>query len=140
MSSGSGVEEKTMRKVISTERAPAAVGPYSQAIVAGGFVWASGQIALDPSSGKMVQGEIEDETRQVMANLRAVLDAAGSSLERVVRATVYLADLNDFDRVNAVYADSFGEQPPARVCIEACGLPKGARVEIDAIAEVDGAS
>jgi len=128
-----------MRKVISTERAPGAVGPYSQAIVAGGFVWCSGQIPLDPSTGQLVQGEIEDETRQVLSNLRAVLDAAGSSLDRVVRATVYLADLSDFERVNAVYAESFGEQPPARVCIEACGLPKGARVEIDAIAEIDGA-
>ena len=129
-----------MRKVISTERAPGAVGPYSQAIVSGGFVWVSGQIALEPATGQMVQGEIEDETRQVLANLRAVLDAAGSSLDRVVRATVYLTDLSDFDRVNAVYAESFGEQPPARVCIEACGLPKGARVEIDAIAEIDEAS
>ena len=129
-----------MRKVISTERAPGAVGPYSQAIVAGGFVWCSGQIPLDPATGQLVQGEIEDETRQVLINLRAVLDAAGSSMDRVVRATVYLADLNDFERVNAVYAESFGEQPPARVCIEACGLPKGARVEIDAIAEVDAAS
>jgi 2-iminobutanoate/2-iminopropanoate deaminase len=125
-----------MRKVISTERAPGAVGPYSQAIVSGGFAWVSGQIALDPATGQMVQGEIEDETRQVLANLRAVLDAAGTSLDRVVRATVYLADLSDFERVNAVYAEGFGEQPPARVCIEACGLPKGARVEIDAIAEV----
>lgn len=129
-----------MRKVISTERAPGAVGPYSQAIVAGGFVWCSGQIPLDPASGQLVQGEIEDETRQVLANLRAVLDAAGSSLDRVVRATVYLADLSDFERVNAVYAEGFGEQPPARVCIEACGLPKGARIEIDAIAEIDGDS
>ena len=129
-----------MRKVISTERAPGAVGPYSQAIVAGGFVWCSGQIALDPGTGQLVQGEIEDETRQVLTNLRAVLDAAGSSMDRVVRATVYLADLSDFERVNAVYAESFGEQPPARVCIEACGLPKGGRVEIDAIAEVDAAS
>jgi len=129
-----------MRKVISTERAPGAVGPYSQAIVAGGFVWCSGQIPLDPSTGQLVQGEIEEETRQVLNNLRAVLDAAGSNMDRVVRATVYLADLNDFERVNAVYAESFGEQPPARVCIEACGLPKGARVEIDAIAEVDVSS
>jgi 2-iminobutanoate/2-iminopropanoate deaminase len=129
-----------MRKVISTERAPGAVGPYSQAIVAGGFVWCSGQIPLDPATGQLVQGEIEEETRQVLNNLRAVLDAAGSNMDRVVRATVYLADLNDFERVNAVYAESFGEQPPARVCIEACGLPKGARVEIDAIAEVDVSS
>lgn len=128
-----------MRKVITTDRAPGAVGPYSQAIVAGGFVWCSGQIALDPATGQMVQGEIEEETRQVLVNLRAVLDAAGSSMDRVVRATVYLADLSDFERVNAVYAESFGERPPARVCIEACGLPKGARVEIDAIAEVDAA-
>lgn len=126
-----------MRKVITTERAPGAVGPYSQAIVAGGFVWCSGQIPLDPATGQLVQGEIEDETRQVLTNLRAVLDAAGSGMDRVVRATVYLADLSDFERVNAVYAESFGEQPPARVCIEACGLPKGARVEIDAIAEID---
>jgi len=123
-----------MREVVATERAPGAVGPYSQAIVAGGFVWVSGQIPLIPGKGELVRGDVEDEARQVLANLRAVLESAGSGLERVVRATVYLTDMGDFDRVNRIYAESFPEQPPARVCVEVCRLPKGARVEIDAVA------
>ena len=125
-----------MRQVVATEQAPGAVGPYSQAVVAGGFAWVSGQIPLDPATGTMVEGEIEDQTRRVLDNLRAVLEAAGSRLERVVRATVYLADMADFERVNAVYAEYFRKQPPARVCVEVSGLPKGARVEIDAVGEV----
>ena len=125
-----------MRQVVATDQAPGAVGPYSQAVVAGGFAWVSGQIPLDPATGEMVEGEIEDQTRRVLDNLRAVLEAAGCRLERVVRATVYLVDMADFERVNAVYAEYFRKQPPARVCVEVSRLPKGARVEIDAVGEV----
>jgi len=123
-----------MRKVVSTDRAPGAVGPYSQAIRTGDLVFASGQVALDPATGKLVDGGIEEQTRQVLANLSAVLEAAGTTLERVVRATVYLTDLGDFERVNAIYAEWFPEAPPARVCVEVSRLPKESRVEIDAIA------
>ena len=125
-----------MRQVVATDQAPGAVGPYSQAVVAGGFAWVSGQIPLDPATGTMIEGEIEDQTRRVLDNLRAVLEAAGCRLERVVRATVYLVDMADFERVNAVYAEYFRKQPPARVCVEVSRLPKGARVEIDAVGEV----
>jgi 2-iminobutanoate/2-iminopropanoate deaminase len=123
-----------MRKAVYTERAPHAVGPYSQAIVAGGFVWVSGQIGLDGATGRLVEGGIEGQARQVLHNLRGVLEAAGSGLDRVVRATVYLTDLRDFDAVNKVYSGFFGEPPPARVCVEVTALPKGASVEIDAVA------
>jgi reactive intermediate/imine deaminase len=123
------------RTEIRTEAAPAPVGPYSQAIRSGGLVFASGQIPLDPATGKIVGGEIEDETRQVLANLRAVLEAAGSGLDQVVKATVYLTDLALFPRVNAIYAEAFAVDPaPARVTVEVAGLPLGAQVEIDAIA------
>ncbi len=122
------------RKVIRTGNAPAAVGPYSQAIQAGGLVWASGQIALDPSTGELVSGSIEDETRQTLANLRSVLEAAGSGLDRVLRATVYLVDMSDFQAVNGVYSEFFTDQPPARVCVEVSGLPKGGRIEVEAVA------
>jgi len=125
-----------MREVVRTTKAPAAVGPYSQGIVCGGFVWASGQIGMKPDTGAVVQGSIEDETRQVLANLSAVLEAAHSSLDRVVRATVFLADLDDFDRVNRVWAEVFGSAPPARVCLQVSRLPRGARIEVDAVAEV----
>jgi 2-iminobutanoate/2-iminopropanoate deaminase len=123
-----------MREVVSTDRAPGAVGPYSQAIRAGNLVFASGQVALDPATGELVEGGIEEQTRQVLANLAAVFEAAGTSLERVVRSTVYLTDLGDFERVNAIYAEWFSDAPPARVCVEVSRLPKGSRVEIDAIA------
>jgi 2-iminobutanoate/2-iminopropanoate deaminase len=123
-----------MREVVSTDRAPGAVGPYSQAIRTGNLVFASGQVALDPATGKLVDGGIEEQTRQVLANLSAVLEAAGTTLERVVRSTVYLTDLGDFERVNAIYAEWFPETPPARVCVEVSRLPKESRVEIDAIA------
>ena len=123
-----------MREVVSTDRAPGAVGPYSQAIRTGDLVFASGQVALDPATGKLVDGGIEEQARQVLANLSAVLEAAGTHLERVVRATVYLTDLGDFERVNAIYAEWFPETPPARVCVEVSRLPKESRVEIDAIA------
>ena len=125
-----------MREVVRTDKAPAAVGPYAQAIVCGGFVWASGQIGTVPATGELVGGEIEAETRQALANLAAVLEAAGSATSRVVRGTVFLTDLDDFDRVNRVWSEIFGASPPARVCVQVGRLPRGARVEIDAVAEV----
>jgi 2-iminobutanoate/2-iminopropanoate deaminase len=125
---------------VRTEDAPAPVGPYSQAIRAGGWVFASGQVPLDPGTGELVAGEIEDEARQVLANLAAVLKAAGSGLEHVVKATVYLTDLSLFPRVNAVYAEAFDTDPaPARVTVGVAALPLGAGVEIDAIALADPA-
>jgi reactive intermediate/imine deaminase len=121
---------------ITTACAPAPVGPYNQAVLAGGLLWCSGQIALDPSTGVLVgAGDVEAETRQVLANLEAVLTAAGAGPRQVVRTTVYLTDLGDFTRVNALYGEMFGEGvSPARACVEVAALPKGARVEIDAVA------
>ncbi|MFN7898998.1 MAG: Rid family detoxifying hydrolase [Synechococcaceae cyanobacterium] len=121
---------------IQTDAAPAPVGPYNQAVLAGGVLYCSGQIALDPNSGQMVGGgEVEAETRQVLANLQAVLAAAGAAPGQVVRTTVFLTDLGDFGRVNAIYAEVFGEGvSPARACVQVAALPKGAKVEIDAIA------
>jgi reactive intermediate/imine deaminase len=125
------------REEIRTEAAPAPVGPYSQAIRSGELVFASGQIPLDPASGQIVEGEIEDEARQVLANLRAVLEAAGSGMDQVVKATVYLTDLSLFPRVNTIYAEAFDTDPaPARVTVGVAALPLGAQVEIDAIALV----
>lgn len=122
-------------KELRTSAAPAPVGPYSQAVEHGGWIFLSGQIPLDPVSGRLVQGEIEDQTRRVIENLSAVLDAAGASLADVVRTTVYLVDLADFPRVNAVYADYFTASPrPARSTVQAAALPLGSRIEIDAIA------
>jgi 2-iminobutanoate/2-iminopropanoate deaminase len=123
-------------EAVITTQAPAPVGPYNQAVKAGGVLYCSGQIALDPSTGVMVGGgDVEAETRQVLTNLKAVLEAGGSSPQQVLRTTVFLADLGDFARVNAIYAEMFGEGvSPARACVEVAALPKGARVEIDAIA------
>jgi len=123
-----------MRETIHSDRAPRAVGPYSQAIAAGGLIWASGQIPLVPATGVMVEGGVGEQARQALCNLRAVLEAAGSGLDRVVKATVYLVDMGDFEEVNGVYAEFFGDAPPARVCVQVSGLPKGARVEVDAVA------
>jgi reactive intermediate/imine deaminase len=124
-------------RAVRTAAAPAPVGPYSQAVVAGDFVFASGQIPLDPATGKLVSGEIEAQTERVLDNLRAVLEAAGSSLGQVVRASVYLVDLAMFPRVNAVYARYFVSDPkPARSTVQVAALPLGAQVEIDVIAEV----
>ena len=124
------------RRVVSTDRAPAAVGPYSQAIVSNGWVWVSGQIPLDPVTGAMVEGDVAAQARRSLENVSAVLRAAGSSMDRVVRATVYLVSMDDFAAVNAVYATFFREAPPARACVEVRRLPKDARVEIDAVAEI----
>ena len=126
-------------RAIRTPAAPAPVGPYAQAIVSGGFVFASGQIPLDPANGKLVEGEIEAQTERVLENLRAVLEAAGSSLAHVVRAGVYLTDLSLFPRVNAVYGRYFSsDPPPARSTIWVAALPLGVKIEIDAIAALRG--
>ena len=123
-------------EAVTTSAAPAPVGPYNQAVKAGGLLFCSGQIALDPATGAMVGGgDVEAETRQVLANLQAVLQEAGCSPQQVVRTTVFLADLANFSRVNALYAEVFGAGvSPARACVEVAALPKGARVEIDCIA------
>ena len=123
-------------EAVVTAAAPAPVGPYNQAVKAGGLLFCSGQIALDPATGEMVgSGDVEAETRQVLANLEAVLSAAGCSPQQVVRTTVFLADLADFAKVNALYAEVFGAGvSPARACVEVAALPKAARVEIDCIA------
>jgi reactive intermediate/imine deaminase len=128
----------TSPAAVRTEAAPAPVGPYNQAVLAGGVLYCSGQIALHPSGGDLVgNGDVEAETRQVLANLLAVLEAAGASAREVVRTTVYLTDLADFSRVNAIYAETFGQGvAPARACVQVAALPKGARVEIDAIAVI----
>ena len=122
------------KTVISTSGAPAAVGAYSQAISANGLVFCSGQIALDPESGELVQGSIADETRRCMDNLAAVLGAAGTDLGRAVKVTAYLADIADFAEFNAVYEGFVGSQPPARAAFAVKDLPRGARVEIECIA------
>ena len=123
-------------EAVVTAAAPAPVGPYSQAVKAGGVLYCSGQIALDPQTGAMVgAGDVEAETRQVLSNLKAVLEAGGSSPGQVLRTTVFLADLGDFALVNGIYAEVFGQGiSPARACVEVAALPKGARVEIDCIA------
>jgi 2-iminobutanoate/2-iminopropanoate deaminase len=123
-------------QAVVTAAAPAPVGPYNQAVLAGGLLFCSGQIALDPATGAMVgDGDVELETRQVLANLQAVLAAAGCTAQQVVRTTVFLADLADFAAVNAIYGEVFGEGvSPARACVEVAALPKAARVEIDCIA------
>jgi 2-iminobutanoate/2-iminopropanoate deaminase len=125
-------------EAISTSAAPEPVGPYNQAVKTGGMLYCSGQIALDPASGAMVGGgDVEAETRQVLSNLKAVLAAAGCTPQHVVRTTVFLADLGDFSKVNALYAEVFGDGvSPARACVEVAALPKGARVEIDCIAVI----
>lgn len=125
------------RRIITTDRAPRAIGPYSQAIGVGGFLFLSGQVPLDPSSGEMLRGSIQDEVARVLDNLQAVLQAAGCRLEQVVRTTVFLTDLGDFEAMNAVYARYFGDSRPARSTVQVAALPRGARVEIDAVACVD---
>jgi len=123
-----------MKEKIQTASAPNPVGPYSQAIRAGGFIFASGQIPLNPATGQIIRGSIEEQTRQVLENLKQVLAAAGSSLEKVVKTTVFMSDLKNFEAMNGVYATYFGEAPPARSTVQAAALPKGVDVEIDVIA------
>ncbi len=125
-----------MRQIISTPAAPAAIGPYSQAVRIGNLIFTSGQIPLDPVSGKLVEGTVEEQTRQVLENVKAVLEAAGSGLERVVKSTVFIKSMDDFARINAVYAEFFPSDPPARSCVEVARLPKDAGVEIEVIAHI----
>jgi 2-iminobutanoate/2-iminopropanoate deaminase len=125
---------KKMKKEIKTEKAPKAIGPYSQAIEANGFVFASGQIAIDPSTGELNTGSIEEQTRLVLNNLQAVLEAAGSSFDKVVKCTVFLHDMNDFSRMNAVYGEFFKPPYPARAAVQVTRLPKDVKIEIEAMA------
>jgi 2-iminobutanoate/2-iminopropanoate deaminase len=124
------------KRVIHTDLAPAAIGPYSQAVQSGDLVFCSGQIALLPGTGAMVDGDVETQTKQVLQNLGKVLEAAGASWNDVVKTTIYLKDLGDFQRVNAIYAERFGDDAPARATVEVSRLPKDALVEIDAIARL----
>ena len=128
----------TERRVVKTEGSPGAIGPYSQAVVAGGFVYASGQIPIDPATGQFVEGGVREQTAQVLRNLSRVLEAAGSGLSRVVKTTVYLADMNDFAAMNETYAEFFSQEPPARSTVQAARLPRDARVEIDVVALAGG--
>lgn len=124
------------REIVKSESAPNAIGPYSQAIKANGFIFASGQVALDPRSGQLVGEDIKTQTRRVLDNIKAVLEAAGSSLDRVVRCTVFLMDMNDFGPMNEEYGSYFMELPPARTTVQVAKLPRDALVEIDAIATI----
>ena len=123
-------------RIVHTENAPAAIGPYSQAIVAGNFLFTAGQIALDPATGQIVQGDVTAQTERVMSNLTAVLEDAGASWSDVVKTTVYLQDMADFPRVNEVYGRMIGDARPARSTVQVAGLPRGVLVEIDAVAIV----
>ena len=125
-----------MRVRVQTEHAPAAIGPYSQAIQAGGFVFVSGQIPIDPQTGEFVSGGVAEQTERVLKNLSAVLEASGSSLGQVVKTTVFLTDMKDFGAMNEVYDRFFTADPPARATVAAAGLPRDARVEIEAVALV----
>ncbi|MDR5709687.1 MAG: RidA family protein [Armatimonadota bacterium] len=123
-----------MKEVIHTDAAPRAIGPYSQAVRAGGFVFVSGQIPLDPETGELVTGDVRVQTRRVLLNIAAILEAAGTSLEKVVRTTVYLRDLNDFNAVNEEYMNFFRDARPARTTVQVARLPRDAAVEMDVIA------
>ncbi len=124
------------KKIVSTPEAPAAVGAYSQAVVANGFVYCSGQVPLDPQGGELVGGSIADQTRRCLDNLSAVLQAAGATLDDVVKVTAFLLDMGDFPEFNEAYGEFFGNDPPARATVAVAGLPKGAQVEIECLAAV----
>ena len=123
-----------MKKEVMTDKAPKAIGPYSQGVVANGFVFVSGQIPLDPATGELVTGPIEDQARRVLQNVVAVLDAAGSSMDRVVKATVFLQDMNDFAKMNAVYGEFFKAPYPARAAVQVARLPRDVKIEIEVVA------
>jgi 2-iminobutanoate/2-iminopropanoate deaminase len=123
-------------KPITTSHAPGAIGPYSQAIIANGFLYTAGQIALDPATGQVVEGGIREQTTRVMANLKAILDAASLGMSNVVKTTVFLVDMADFSEMNEIYAKAFGDHKPARSTVAVAGLPRGVRVEIEVIASV----
>ncbi len=128
---------RPMKKIISTSEAPAAIGPYSQAVGSGNFLFCSGQIPLDPKSGQIVSGDIATQTRRVLDNIGAVLKAEGLTFENIVKTTIFLTDLADFQTVNEIYGSYFKQQPPARSTVQVSALPKGAKVEIEVIAVAD---
>ena len=123
-----------MRKIVATDKAPAVIGPYAQANIIGNLVITSGQIPIDPATGNLVEGDIEVQTRQVFANLKAVLEAAGSSLDKIVKTTCFMDNMNDFAKMNEVYASFFSGDYPSRSAVEVAKLPKGALIEIEVIA------
>jgi 2-iminobutanoate/2-iminopropanoate deaminase len=124
------------REIVSTDQAPAAVGPYSQAVRVGQFIYTAGQVAIDPALGKLIEGDVSEQTEQVLRNVTAVLEAAGATLQNVVKTTVFLRDMAGFAAMNQVYSRHFGESPPARSTIAVAGLPLGALVEIEAVAVI----
>jgi len=123
-----------MKRIVKTNKAPQAIGPYSQGVIAGNFLFISGQIAIDPDKNEMISGTIEEQTEQVLKNIGAILNEAGLTYDNVVKTTVYLTDLSDFGKMNEVYARFFKNNPPARAAIQVSKLPKGAKIEIEAIA------
>lgn len=125
-----------MKEIISTSDAPAAIGPYSQAVKVGNLLFTAGQIPLDPSSGNMMTSSLDEEVHQIMNNLKAVAKAAGTSLNNAVKTTIYVTDLNNFGKINELYGSYFGDKPPARSTVEVSALPKGANVEIDMIIHI----
>jgi 2-iminobutanoate/2-iminopropanoate deaminase len=122
-----------VKEIVSTDKAPKAIGPYSQAVKANGFIFTAGQIALDPATGQIIEGDVAQQTVRVLENLKAIVEAAGSSLDRAVKATVYVKDMNDFAAMNEVYGRYFSTNPPARSTVEAARLPRDVRVEIDLV-------
>lgn len=123
-------------KVVHTDKAPAAVGPYSQAVAAGNILFVSGQLPMNPATGELVKGSVEEETRQCLENAKAILEEAGTSLEKVIKATVFIKDMNQFGKINGVYAEYFNTHKPARACVEVARLPMDVNVEIEMIAMV----
>jgi 2-iminobutanoate/2-iminopropanoate deaminase len=124
-----------VKQIISTDRGPKAIGPYSQAVKANGFLFVSGQVCLDPKTQQLIEGDISKQTERVMENLKGIVEAAGSSLDHVVKTTVFLSDMNDFAAMNAVYGKYFPSDPPARATVQVSRLPKDVKVEIEVIAE-----
>ena len=125
------------REIISTDQAPAAIGPYSQAVKTNGLVFVSGQLPINPATGELVSGDIRAETRQTMTNVGAILSAAGSAFDRIIKTTLFISDMEQFAVINEVYAEFFAGNPPARACVEVARLPKDARVEVEAVAVAD---
>lgn len=124
------------KRIVHTEKAPKAIGPYSQAVCIGGLVYSAGQVGLDPASMQIVEGGIDAQTMQVLTNLKQVLEASGSDMQHVIKTTVFLADMNDFAAMNTIYAQFFPENPPSRSTVAVAGLPKGALVEIEVVASL----
>ncbi|MGI6485933.1 MAG: RidA family protein [Thermoanaerobacterales bacterium] len=124
------------KKVISTEKAPAAIGPYSQAVKSGGFLFASGQIPLNPATGKIVDGGIQEQTKQVLENVQGLLESLGASMDNIVKTTLFIADMDDFATINDIYSGYFKNSPPARSCVEVSRLPKDVKIEMEFIASI----